>query len=99
MDVNLVDDHNAYGAPGDWAASVCGACHDATMRRGEQMVWPRSRQGPPPHPEMPPNVMLVYEEARRVYPASARSTAALPCGSPHRSTTRTAPTTRTAWTA
>ncbi len=41
------------------------------------MLYPQTGEAPPPHPDMPPAIRELYEEARGVLPASPRASAAL----------------------
>lgn len=63
--------------PGDWSARQCFACSEIIVWRGSEMVWPRERLGPEPHPDTPTNARLVYQEARQVSGVSRKSAAGL----------------------
>jgi len=62
-----------------WKWSKCQHCQVLTLwSHLEKIVQPDSVPfGPDPNPDMPKNVLDIYEEARRVLPVSVRSCAAL----------------------
>ena len=61
----------------DYQAAVCGSCHEMSLWRHETMIFPRSRQGREPHPDMPEDVQAIYDEAREVASISRKSAAGL----------------------
>jgi hypothetical protein len=65
--------------PGEWASSSCFACKEISIWRNAVVVHPaRTSAGiPRHHPDMPPVVAELYDEARAVAPHSKRAGAAL----------------------
>jgi len=64
-----------------WTVHRCSSC-DRTIiwlkgEDGYSMIYPVGLIGEPPNKDMPPDVLRVYEEARRAAPVSRRSAAAL----------------------
>lgn len=59
-----------------WIA-LCQYCGSFSLWLGERMLYPQTGEAPPPHPDMPPAIRELYEEARGVLPASPRASAAL----------------------
>jgi predicted RNA-binding Zn-ribbon protein involved in translation (DUF1610 family) len=57
--------------------STCLHCGEYAIWRNRDMIFPARRIGPAPHPDMPPEVRSLYEEARAVASSSKRSAAAL----------------------
>ncbi|MEV8272682.1 DUF4145 domain-containing protein [Microbacterium sp. NPDC077184] len=60
-----------------WEMTLCVACSQASVWRGDVLIYPRESAVPPPHPDMPDAARELYEEARRVLPDSRRAAAAL----------------------
>lgn len=63
-----------------WTSSECNACLHHTLWIGESLVYPNVQQTSnlePPHPDMPPGVADLYQEAAAVLPYSKRAAAAL----------------------
>jgi len=65
------------GDPLDWFASVCVACSQGCVWRGDQLIYPQVSQVAEPHPEMPEAARELYNEAALVLPVSRRAAAAL----------------------
>lgn len=61
----------------EYHLSLCSSCWLPALWRMEQIVYPGDKPPFEPHPEMPADVVLDYEEARSVFAASPRSSAAL----------------------
>ncbi|WP_234508620.1 MULTISPECIES: DUF4145 domain-containing protein [Thermus] len=59
-----------------WVA-LCQHCGSFSLWLGERMLYPQTGEAPPPHPDVPPAIRELYEEARGVLPASPRASAAL----------------------
>lgn len=59
------------------SVAFCQHCRRFTLWLGERMLYPQTGEAPPPHPDMPPAIRELYEEARGVLPASSRASAAL----------------------
>jgi|SRR5271157_2891278 len=59
------------------AVSICDRCSQEAAWYNRQLVHPRETPMEPASEDMPPVVAADYEEARRVFAASARSSAAL----------------------
>lgn len=60
-----------------WFAATCPSCKGQSVWRGNRMVFPQPRMGPPPHPAMPEAVRELYDEAAAVAMVSRRAGAAL----------------------
>lgn len=75
-----VDGAQFYAGEGgrhEWRVSHCVSCDQGSVWRQNAMVFPLASGGPLPHPEMPSDVLELYEEARNVLPISRRASAAL----------------------
>jgi hypothetical protein len=57
--------------------AYCDHCGRMNVWVGNEMVWPARRSGLPPHPDMPDDVRVLYDEARDTAARSPRSAAAL----------------------
>src|SRR5262249_15144002 len=57
--------------------SLCFNCKDFSVWVHDKLVYPESRHGPPPNPDMPDNVKVDYEEASKILTLSPRGAAAL----------------------
>ncbi|MFG6502503.1 DUF4145 domain-containing protein [Microbacterium sp. P05] len=73
----LVPFSDSEFADGRWTAATCARCGEASVWRGDRMVFPASGAAPIPHPSMPPEAKALYEEAREVVGISRRAGAAL----------------------
>lgn len=62
---------------GQFAFSICAHCNVVALWRHEELIYPVDTVAPPPHEDMPPDLVADFEEARGVFPRSARSSAAL----------------------
>ncbi len=60
-----------------WFATLCPNCKGQSVWRGDYMVFPQRRIGPPPHPAMPEDVREIYDEAAFTAAVSRRAGAAL----------------------
>jgi hypothetical protein len=61
----------------DLHLSQCFNCKDFSVWVHDKLVFPESRHGPPPNPDMPDNVKVDYEEASKILNLSPRGAAAL----------------------
>lgn len=59
------------------AVSVCDRCSRQSVWYGDNLVYPRENTAPQASNDMPAEVRVDYEEARSVFAASPRSSAAL----------------------
>ena len=57
--------------------SQCFNCEDFSVWVHDKLVFPESRHGPPPNPDIPDNVKVDYEEASKILNLSPRGAAAL----------------------
>ncbi len=57
--------------------SECYECSKVTIWKGDEILWPADHEYPPPHSDLPPDLLRDYEEAGAVLAASPRGTAAL----------------------
>jgi hypothetical protein len=57
--------------------SKCFSCNQLTVWRNDQILYPPSRYGEEPHPELPQDVKLDFEEARTILELSPRGAAGL----------------------
>jgi hypothetical protein len=57
--------------------SRCFNCKEFSVWRYDKLIFPESRQGPPPNPDMPEKVKADYEEAAKILNLSSRGAAAL----------------------
>jgi hypothetical protein len=57
--------------------SCCFNCGEFSVWVYDKLVFPESRHGPPPNPDMPANVRVDYEEASKILNLSPRGAAAL----------------------
>ena len=57
--------------------SKCYDCEDFAVWVHDKLLFPESRQGPPPNPDMPVTVRMDYEEASKILNLSPRGAAAL----------------------
>lgn len=58
-------------------AARCVLCKKWTIWYQDEMIYPKSSNVPMPHPDLPHDCSLIYEEARAVYGVSKRASAAL----------------------
>lgn len=65
------------GAVLNWFASVCTACSQGSVWRGDQLIYPPKSGAVPPHDAMPGTAKELYLEASAVLPHSRRAAAAL----------------------
>lgn len=61
----------------DVVLGLCADCHLPTLWHAGSPVWPARTSAPPAAPGMPPAALAGFEEARRVFDSSPRSSAAL----------------------
>ncbi|MEU0314990.1 DUF4145 domain-containing protein [Nocardioides sp. NPDC006273] len=61
----------------DIAQCTATKCLKFSIWHHETMVFPLNRQGEKPHPDMPGDVLAIYNEAREVAPVSRKSAAGL----------------------
>ena len=57
--------------------SICKYCEEPTLWHNENPVYPIIGYQPPPHPDMPKNIRLIYEEAASISQLSPRASCAL----------------------
>jgi hypothetical protein len=57
--------------------SKCDACEEVMIWKSEESVWPAVSLAPEAHPDFPIDIKPDYEEARQIYNASPRASAAL----------------------
>ena len=57
--------------------SKCGECEKPTIWDNEDPVYPFTGHQPPPHPDMPENIRMIYEEAASISQLSPRASCAL----------------------
>lgn len=60
-----------------YSASQCEHCKEFALWRNEQMIYPSITIAPLPEEDMPEEIKEDFNEARQVFPTSARSSAAL----------------------
>lgn len=60
-----------------WRTARCARCGEASVWRGEQMMYPHAGLAPLPHVDMPDDAKALYEEARSVLGVSRRAGTAL----------------------
>lgn len=68
---------NDYHIDNDGVISKCYQCNKPAYWVKGALVYPRVSQVPSPNPDMPENVMEIYEEAREISSLSPRASAAL----------------------
>lgn len=56
---------------------TCTNCKSILLWLNDEMIYPTISLAPSPNKEMPENVKEIYEEARKVYPYSKKSSSAL----------------------
>jgi hypothetical protein len=61
----------------DFAVSQCDHCERYSIWHEGALIYPAGHGGPPPHSDMPEDVLEDYREAQSVFGTSARSAAAL----------------------
>jgi hypothetical protein len=61
----------------DTMVGICDHCHQFSIWINRVMEYPVLRATPPPHPDLPKDILPDYEEARSVFGTSKRSSAAL----------------------
>jgi len=67
----------AWQMPADYRISACYVCRELAFWNELGLQWPPSMVAPVCAPDCPPDVKVVYEEAREVYSRSPRASAAL----------------------
>ncbi len=65
------------GTIANLTVAYCDHCNNYSVWYGGQLIFPAIKNAPPAHPDMPEDIKLDYEEARSVFGASPRSSAAL----------------------
>lgn len=68
-----------YGKPTKERVHICTCanCESILLWLNDEMIYPTMSLAPLPNKEMPENVKEIYEEARKVYPYSKKSSSAL----------------------
>lgn len=68
-----------YGRPTEERVHICTCanCKSILLWLNDEMIYPTISLAPSPNKEMPENVKEIYEEARKVYPYSKKSSSAL----------------------
>ncbi|MBU1277188.1 MAG: DUF4145 domain-containing protein [Proteobacteria bacterium] len=61
----------------EWGLALCSRCRNYSMWCDEKMIIPSSGNSPLPHPDMPENVSVVFQEARSIANLSPKGAAAL----------------------
>ena len=61
----------------DMMVSKCYHCKNPTIWDNENPVYPVTGHQPPPHPDMPENIKLIYDEAASISQLSPRASCAL----------------------
>jgi hypothetical protein len=61
----------------EWSAAVCRRCTRQSFWYKQTLVYPAKYDAEPPHPDMPAEVLAIYDEARAVSPHSRRAAAGL----------------------
>lgn len=62
---------------GVWRTAQCARCKEWSVWRDDRLMFPVAGLAPLPHPNMPPEAKLLYEEAREVVGISRRAGTAL----------------------
>ena len=62
---------------GFWSSVQCSACDDYSIWRDKVLIYPRASGIAPPASDMPPEVAILYNEARDVMAVARRAGAAL----------------------
>ena len=60
-----------------WYMSQCASCSHMSVWRSDRLIYPATSNLPLPSPDMPVEVVELYEEAREVYGVSPRAGAAM----------------------
>jgi hypothetical protein len=68
---------NAQSYLADYKMSECGHCHRELLWNVDRIVFPPASTAPEPHEELPKSIRPDFDEARAVFNASPRSSAAL----------------------
>jgi len=71
---------NGYGqrlSDNRFKVSYCERCESSTIWLGEKMIYPISSGAEPPNPDLPPEIVADYDEARSIVGLSPRGAAAL----------------------
>ena len=61
----------------DLQVAICNACKKYSLWLGKDIIFPKSLSAPTPHPDMPNDIKLDYEEARKITIDSPRSACVL----------------------
>jgi hypothetical protein len=72
---NVVDPR--FGANAKPAVTLCIHCNEESLWHNGSLLYPRASTAPMPLPDTPDDIRQDIEEARDVYPTSARASAAL----------------------
>lgn len=59
------------------SSKKCVHCYQMSIWVRDELVWPRRGAGPFPNPDLPPEVLQVYEEASSILDLSPRASCAL----------------------
>ena len=76
-------DNNIYTFSGGYVTKdkvsicTCHGCNSYLLWMNDEIIYPTVSLAPSPNKEMPENVKKIYEEARKVYPYSKKSSSAL----------------------
>ena len=76
-DQNSDENARGWAGNGTWAASRCQGCSKVAIWNNEHVVYPKVSSAPPAHPDMPVELLDLYNEARAVLSTSPRAAAAL----------------------
>lgn len=63
--------------PTGFSVATCAACKDISLWVDKKIVYPSIKTTPLAHPDMPPEILFDYDEAKNIAQASPRGAAAL----------------------
>ena len=69
--------NSGHNTRNDYRVSSCHKCSDVAIWHNENMVYPKIKGGPPPNPDMPPEVKEEYDQAATILQDSPKGAAAL----------------------
>jgi len=69
--------YDSGSGEGSWRSAECTYCHQWTVWRDDELIYPRSATVAMPHPQMPDGAKELYLEAREVLGVSKRAGTAL----------------------
>jgi hypothetical protein len=71
------EDSTGYDHLNPWYVAFCNKCDKFSVWMDERMMWPPGSTSPLPHPDLPEQIIGVYNEAREIVGQSPRGAAAL----------------------